>query len=212
MDIKDGKKRLPTISMQAVIIGAALLLLFFAAGTRFGNYLAETNTDALAFAEESTCRIDVKGAVERSGLYEMPAGSRISDLLEVLELSEDAQPELLNRAAFITDGSELIIPQGSGQVNWNEIAASRGGIYYNSQSAAASSANQDKVTFTGVININTAGAEELQMLSGIGPAKASAIISYREKNGNFLTKEQIMNVSGIGQGTFDKIKDNISVE
>ena len=81
MDIKDGKKRLPTISMQAVIIGAALLLLFFAAGTRFGNYLAEKNTDALAFAEESTCRIDVKGAVERSGLYEMPAGSRISDLL-----------------------------------------------------------------------------------------------------------------------------------
>ena len=63
-----------------------------------------------------------------------------------------------------------------------------------------------------MININTAGAEELQMLSGIGPAKASAIISYREKNGNFLTKEQIMNVSGIGQGTFDKIKDNISVE
>ncbi len=65
---------------------------------------------------------------------------------------------------------------------------------------------------TGVININTAGAEELMSLPGIGESRAAWIIEYRTKNGPFLKKEDIMQVKGIKDGIFSKIKDRISVE
>ena len=69
----------------------------------------------------------------------------------------------------------------------------------------------DSVPPQGKININTASASQLQRLEGIGETKAKAIIDYREKNGDFQTVEDIMKVSGIGEKTFQKIKDNIEV-
>jgi competence ComEA-like helix-hairpin-helix protein len=62
-----------------------------------------------------------------------------------------------------------------------------------------------------LININTADLEELDTLPGIGPVKAQAIIEYRELNGSFQTIEEIMNVSGVGQATFENIKDLITI-
>ena len=64
---------------------------------------------------------------------------------------------------------------------------------------------------TGKININTATTEELQALSGIGETKAQAIVDYRTQNGKFETIEDLKNVSGIGDSTFEKIKENITV-
>ena len=64
----------------------------------------------------------------------------------------------------------------------------------------------------GVVNINTATAEQLQLLPGIGKKKAEEIIKYREEKGNFKAIEDIKNVKGVGEGLFDKIKDNIVVE
>lgn len=61
------------------------------------------------------------------------------------------------------------------------------------------------------ININTATADELDKLSGIGPATAQKIIDYRTQNGLFKTIEDIMNVSGIGEGKFEAIRDIISI-
>ena len=61
------------------------------------------------------------------------------------------------------------------------------------------------------ININTANSEELQLLKGIGPSKAKAIIEYREAYGGFLVLEEIMEVKGIGQATFNSIKDSICI-
>lgn len=63
----------------------------------------------------------------------------------------------------------------------------------------------------GLVNINTAGAEELQELTGIGPSLAGKIIEYREENGAFESIADIMDVSGIGPATFEKFKDNITV-
>lgn len=62
-----------------------------------------------------------------------------------------------------------------------------------------------------MVNINTASAEELDKLNGIGPALAERIIQYREENGAFKNKYDIMDVSGIGGGIYDKIRDNICV-
>ena len=64
---------------------------------------------------------------------------------------------------------------------------------------------------TGKINLNTATMEELQTLSGIGESKAQAIIDYREENGQFSKPEDILEVSGIGETLYEKIKDNITV-
>ena len=61
------------------------------------------------------------------------------------------------------------------------------------------------------ININTAGEEELTALKGIGPAKAKKIIEFRNKNGGFKSVEELMLVPGIKEGTFSKIKEDISV-
>ncbi|GGP23336.1 ComEA family DNA-binding protein [Silvimonas iriomotensis] len=62
-----------------------------------------------------------------------------------------------------------------------------------------------------VVNINTASQDQLESLSGIGPSKAQAIIDYRTKNGPFKTPEDIMKVSGIKEGTYNKIKADIAV-
>ena len=70
---------------------------------------------------------------------------------------------------------------------------------------STSSSNED------VININTANKEQLMKISGVGKTKAEAIISYREKNGDFKKKEDITKVHGIGKATFEKIKDKIEV-
>lgn len=75
-------------------------------------------------------------------------------------------------------------------------------------STLAVAENQDNV----IINLNTASLTELMTLSGIGEVKAQAIIDYRDKNGAFCSIEEIMNVSGIGSKTFEKIKDRITVE
>ena len=63
-----------------------------------------------------------------------------------------------------------------------------------------------------VVNVNTAAEEELQALSGIGPAKAQAIINYREEHGNFTCAEDLLNVSGLGEATLEKIRDDITWE
>ena len=63
-----------------------------------------------------------------------------------------------------------------------------------------------------IVNVNTAAEEELQALPGIGPAKAQAIINYREEHGNFTCAEDLLNVSGIGEATLEKIRDDITWE
>lgn len=73
-------------------------------------------------------------------------------------------------------------------------------------------AEQDAGVSSGRININTANAATLALLNGIGEAKAAAIVAYREANGPFASIEEIMDVSGIGQATFDGIKDYICTE
>lgn len=201
------REKMSFLSMQAIIIGVALVLVFFAAGARFGAYLsAGADVD---IAENTQIVIDVKGAVEKSGLYSLPQNSRVADLLEIVPLHEDAAPELLNAAAFLLDGSELIVPSATEEAtDWNALAAARGSVYYGNDTSETAITTAD----IGIININTAASQELQKLSGIGPAKAQNIIDYRENYGPFLTIEQIMNVSGIGSATFDKIKEHISVE
>ena len=77
--------------------------------------------------------------------------------------------------------------------------------------ASATSTQSDTSYSDGKVNINTAGLEELMTLKGVGESRARAIIEYREQQGSFETPEDIMNISGIKEGVFSKIKDQIAV-
>lgn len=80
-----------------------------------------------------------------------------------------------------------------------------------SADTSATSTQSDTLRSDGKVNINTAGLEELMTLKGVGESRARAIMEYREQHGSFETPEDIMNISGIKEGVFSKIKDQIAV-
>ena len=109
-------------------------------------------------------------------------------------LSEDADADHVNQASFVEDGQKIIIPvKGSDAVN-------------DLLSGSAEYTGED----SRLININTAAADELKTLSGIGDTMAQRIIEYRSQRA-FKSKEDIMSVDGIGSKTYEKIKDSITV-
>ncbi len=151
----------------------------------------------------------VCGAVVNAGVYELDGGSRIVDAVDAAGgFSEDADTTYVNLAAKLTDGTKLLIPtleQTSASAPAGEIDSFGGDVALGDGLAAGESAGR------GLVNINTAGKEELKTLSGIGDSTADKIIRYREDNGGFRTIEDIMKISGIKEKLFSKIKDNITV-
>lgn len=128
----------------------------------------------------------------KPGLYKLEDGARVNDAIEVAGgFTENADKDSLNLAKVLEDGEQIMIP-------------SKGG----GSSEAGSSASQ---TNNGKVNINTADLTTLQTLNGVGPATAQKIIDYRTANGKFKTIEDLKKVSGIGEKTFAKFKDQICV-
>lgn len=127
-------------------------------------------------------------------VVELEEGSRIQDAIEAAGgLTENADLDGINRAAFVNDGDKILIP-----------SVEEGGFPY--EEGAIQDSYGD-----GRININTADSGQLQEITGVGPVTAEKIISYREENGRFDSIEDIKNVSGIGDKTFEKMKDEIKV-
>ncbi|MDZ5712289.1 helix-hairpin-helix domain-containing protein [Jeotgalibacillus haloalkalitolerans] len=131
--------------------------------------------------------VDIKGKVANEGVYEMEQGDRVIDLIQKAggELP-DADMTAVNLAQMLHDEMVIIVP--------GKPSEQKGDL----------STQSDK------ININRATQTELESITGIGPSKATAIIQYREENGPFKSIEDIMNISGIGEKTFDKLKESIS--
>jgi len=166
--------------------------------------------------------VDVGGAVNLSGLFAMPAGSRVADAIEAAGgLKEEANMKYINRAAVLFDGDRLYIPtesevrNGTAPPTAGQVTAGSG---YNGNNAGTyppggnGGGNTDPpANDAGSININTADSSELQKLNGVGPVTAQKIIDYRTKRGGFSYIEELMNVSGIGAKTFEKLKDHITV-
>lgn len=144
--------------------------------------------------------IDLQGAVQRPGVYQLAAGSRMHEAVQLAGgLLPDAERRAVNLAQSVQDGEVLYIPRKD---EWDEEAWK--------QSLTVQTEKGDVQQQT--ISINRATAEELTLLPGIGEAKASAILAYREKNGPFRTKEDIMEVSGIGEKLFERMKDLITLD
>lgn len=142
--------------------------------------------------------VDVKGAVKQPGIYRLPPNSRVYEAIEAAGgTTDEADTDQLNLADFLVDGMAVIVPrEGDATTDMVQMA---GGTSGGSNSG------------TGKVNINRASEAELQTLSGIGPAKAAAIVQDREENGPFQSVEDLTRVSGIGDKTLENIKDDITV-
>lgn len=135
--------------------------------------------------------IHICGAVKQPGVYELPEGSRVFEALEAAGgFTEDAGQDCVNQAQFLKDGDQIRIPTTE-------------------EADAFLSSQQQKEE--GLVNLNTAGREQLCTLPGIGEAKAEAILAYREQNGGFKSIEEIMQIEGIKEGLYNKIKEKIYV-
>jgi len=216
-------KEQPRISKARIAILILLLAICFGGGVKYGQHVDEASVkdgllinsgEALENAEEaSQIAIDIKGAVENPGLYYLPAGSRLDDLLKQAVALENADLDKLNLAHVLSDQEEILVPlQGEETVSVAQSAnSSSGGTNADSSSSNKSSYSSSKPALTHKVNINTAGSSDLQALTGIGPVKAQAIIDYRKQNGNFTSIEDIVNVSGIGPSTYENIKNDICI-
>lgn len=145
--------------------------------------------------ERSIC-IYVCGAVSEPGIYELDEGARLYEAVEAAGgMTEEASADSVNLARAVSDGEQIYIPTSEETEAQGIMPGTDGGV----------SPAQKKV------NINTASAEELMTLTGIGEAKAESIIRYREENGRFQNIEELMEISGIKEGVFEKIKDDIII-
>ena len=153
------------------------------------------------------------GAVESPGVYALPEGSRVYELAEAAGgLRADAAEESVNLAAVLEDGQMIQILTEEEYLSSEESLSSGTGTGTASGSSSSSETTASSSSDNSKINLNTATAEELTALNGIGEAKAAAIIAYREENGAFSSIEEIMEVDGIAEGIYEKIKDSITVD
>ncbi len=147
-----------------------------------------------------TVYVHICGAVERPGVYQGEEGSRVFQVVEEAGgFLEEAAPDYLNMADAVSDGMKLVVPYA------DELEA--GQAYGETGQAAAGVFASGPAK----ININTADKAALMTLKGIGESRAEDIIRYREQNGGFQKIEDIMNVSGIKDASFEKIRDDITV-
>ncbi len=157
-------------------------------------------------------RVYVTGAVVKSDVYFLPAGSIIKDaILAAGGFTPEADPERINQALELQDQQQIHVPRLDEQ---DAPPPVQGGVPSRSIDASQSSdASRSSAPVSGgLINLNLASLEELDSLPGIGPAIAGRIIDYRQNNGNFKSVEEITEVSGIGQATLAKIKPLVTVE
>lgn len=165
--------------------------------------------------------IYIIGEVKQEGVYELDEDSRISDAIEKAGgTKENADLSQINLAYKIEDGMRIYIPkkgelvQDKEKIEYKtqEIVTGKSTDITNTTSVNTNlSTNKKSKRDIEKINLNKATQTELETLPGIGPSTAEKIIAYRKENGNFKNIEDIMNVNGIGESKYNKIKDLISV-
>lgn len=166
--------------------------------------------------QQAMIYVDVCGAVVNPGVFQLAAGSRVFQAIEAAGgYLPEAALTCVNRAGVLTDGQQLYIltqeemeRQG---LDPAEMSGASDGQMNGSAGTGQNTGMTAQVQQDNRININTADEAQLTMLTGIGATRAQAIIAYREENGPFAAIEDIMNVQGIKEGTFAKIKDEIVV-
>lgn len=158
----------------------------------------ESLINAKEAQDSAMITVHICGAVKQPGVYEVSDGSRLYDLINLSGgLDEEAAGDYINQAEKVTDGQRYYIPTIKELEDLPTLERIEGGI------------SENKDNKNQFVNINTADANELMTLPGIGEAKAKSIIEYRNANGKFKSIEEIMNIPGIKEGLFNKIASKI---
>ena len=142
--------------------------------------------------------VDVRGAVESAGVYELPPGARVQDAVAAAGgLTEEADLATVNLARRLRDGEVVVIVELPAPGSTPQPTVSTG------ETSSESSSSR--------ININTATAEELEVLPGVGQVTAARIIAFREQNGPFRSVDDLIHVQGISDRTIDGFRDMVTV-
>ena len=172
------------------------------------NVLEVAQTNTTKETEEKNIFVHIAGCVQKEGMLELSSNSRIADAIEKAGgLTQEADLSDINLAYLLEDGMKIYIPNQNERQENNEKTKN-----IPKEENTPSMQIQDTNTKQDVININTATQEELDTLPGIGPATATKIIEYRKEKGKFKQKEEIKEVSGIGEAKYEKIKEYISIK
>ena len=206
--------RQPGEAMSGQPDGAGLETSREAGGAQGQPYQDDTNG-----APQKIC-VHVCGAVEHPGVYELPAGSRVHEAVKKAGgFAGDADESYVNQAQILSDGVKLVIPTvGQAQDMVSEGESMTAGIVggdameVQAQTAQGGASGNGQTATDDRININTASEADLCSIPGIGATRAAAVVAYRQEHGVFASVEDIMNVSGIKEWTYAKIKDRIKVD
>ena len=193
----------------------------------------ETKDEAIQTVEDEellkNVYVDIKGAVQNPGVYEVQEDKKVIDVVEMAGgFTEKADTSMINLAKKVANEMVIIIYTIDEVKKANETETVvkiiekecvcpeiKNDACLNSSDNKSDDKKDDEANSSEAmsrkVNLNTADLKELQTLSGIGESKAEAIIKYREENGNFEKIEDLMNVTGIGEALYEKIKDNITI-
>ncbi|MBE3557422.1 MAG: helix-hairpin-helix domain-containing protein [Firmicutes bacterium] len=166
--------------------------------------------------QPTVVKVDVKGAVAHPGVYALQPDDRIEGALQAAGgATSKAALDNVNLAQRLSDGMVIRVPvKGEKAVQTvalpvTETPDTRSGASPEAPSAAVPSKAAEKPAQGAKVNVNTADASALEALSGIGPAKAAAIVAYRQEHGPFRNVDDLLDVSGIGPKVLDQIRDAI---
>lgn len=214
--LNNKKKIIITFSSLLVII--LLCYYFFIYQNKEDNIVVENHEDVVKENNDSSSNdifVDIKGFVNKPGVYSFKLfdNARVNDLIEKAGgLKKEADTSTINLSKKLDDEMTVVIYSKSEIANFiktqdetkKKLEICENKLKNNACIKEEVSTNNSK------ININEASLNELMTLSGIGEAKAKAIIAYREKN-KFKSIEDIKNVEGIGESLYTSIKENITV-
>ncbi|HET7099069.1 MAG TPA: helix-hairpin-helix domain-containing protein [Patescibacteria group bacterium] len=187
------------VLLTGLILTACGIIYFKNGGITSGTKVEVLNATTSAQINNGEITVEVAGEIENPGVYKLPNGSRIDDLLRSADgLSANADrvwtDKYLNRAAKLTDGQKIYIPQSGSESAKNPLG---------DQTISTTTSSDSNA----LININTASTSQLDSLPGIGPTYAQNIIEHRP----YSTIQELVSKGAIRQSLLDKIKDKISI-
>lgn len=149
-------------------------------------------------SQKGTVFVDLKGAVEHPDVYEMPSTARVNDLIKKAKLKSNADISHINLSEKLVDQKMIYIPTKNEQ-------------YVSTNNNQQPTNSNETIQGQSQINLNTANEASLTKVPGIGPSKAKEILNYKEQHGQFTSVDELKKIKGIGEKTFEKLKQYFTV-
>ena len=219
---QENKIKLTIVGICIVLMGGYFIWSNFMdeknatiVGQSVSNTATMVNSQLTSSTRNGKIYVDVKGAVKKPGVYEVPANVRLNYVLaRAGGVSDQADIDQVNLASQLTDQMIIYIPQIGEDPTINSPVLVKNQTSVSSEVTATTSVGEvgtEENADGAKINLNTATKEQLMELTGIGDKKADQIIAYRNEQGGFKSIEDLKNVSGIGEKTFATISSRLIV-